>query len=529
MITKLILKNFKNFRDEELTFGKQRNIFIGENGVGKSTLLQAISLTLSGSFSRIEKMGINNLFNSSITREYCNLPVLDRNINNLPVLLIEVFFDKTCDEIKNNFELYGKVNFFNKDNFGIQLKISPNTEDYYGEIQQILKIENMIFPFEYYNVEFKTFSGKPFNSYKKYHKFDFDFVDTSLIDTNTELQKHINGIYEESINPSNRSKVNSKFRMTSETFIHEMKTQGIIEEIGDYNISINNHTSDGFKEKITVVKNDIDIKNFGQGEKVLLSVENSYKKLNEKTKIILIEEPENHLSHINMLKLLKMIEKNNNNQLFIATHSDMIASRLELDKCLLITNEGHMKLSKLTPSTVSFFKKTTHSNLLRFILSSKCILVEGNAEYILLNKFYSMVTNSEPLMDNVDIISVDGLSFKRYLEVAKILNKKTAVVTDNDKEFDQKIVHKYSDYNDTACIKVFADTNIDNFTFEVCIYNENQEWIKENNIAETSDILQWMLSNKAEAAFRILTILEENESDFKIPNYIKESILWIKS
>ncbi|MGM0338850.1 ATP-dependent nuclease [Enterococcus sp. AZ007] len=529
MIKKLTLTNFKHFENEVFSFNSTRNIFIGENGVGKSSLLEAISLALSGSYLRIEKIGINNLFNTKSVEEFCSLPTLDRDVSKLPQLVIELYFDRDKPEIIDNFELFGKINSDGVEASGIQLKISPNLDDHHKEIQQILKIENMVFPFEYYTVEFKTFSGASFNSYKKYHKFDFSFVDTSLIDTNKELQKHIDDIYDECINPDDRAKINSNFRMTSENFINEMLEDGIIQNKSDYKLAINNHTSSGFKEKVTALKNGIDIKNFGQGEKVLLSVANSYKNINEKTRIVLIEEPENHLSHLNMLKLIDIIEKNQNIQLFIATHSGMIASRLELDKCLLISDESNMELSRLNNETVKFFKKSTHADLLTFILSKKCILVEGNAEYILLNKFYNMVSNSQPLAENVDIISVGGLSFKRFLEVAKILKKKTVVITDNDGDYNKNIEDKYSGYQNDKNLKISSDKNNANTTFEVCLHNENTKWIADKMITTSSDTQKWMLSNKSESAFRILENLESDVNGFKIPEYIEEAISWIRN
>lgn len=44
------------------------------------------------------------------------------------------------------------------------------------------------------------------------------------------------------------------------------------------------------------------------------------------------------------------------------------------------------------------------------------------------------------------IISVSGLSFERYLDVAKELKIKVAVITDNDGNYEQKITDKYKDY-----------------------------------------------------------------------------------
>ena len=61
---------------------------------------------------------------------------------------------------------------------------------------------------------------------------------------------------------------------------------------------------------------------------------------------------------------------------------------------------------------------------LEFILSSKVILVEGDAEYILIDAIYSNVTGSSLEADDVHVISVGGTSFKRYLDLAMLHNCK---------------------------------------------------------------------------------------------------------
>ncbi|WP_350636635.1 TOPRIM nucleotidyl transferase/hydrolase domain-containing protein, partial [Pseudoalteromonas sp. GW168-MNA-CIBAN-0100] len=56
--------------------------------------------------------------------------------------------------------------------------------------------------------------------------------------------------------------------------------------------------------------------------------------------------------------------------------------------------------------TAKFFMKAPDNNVLEFILSAKVILVEGDAEYILLDSFYSLVTDSSLEADDIHVISV---------------------------------------------------------------------------------------------------------------------------
>ncbi|GMO54654.1 MAG: hypothetical protein Ta2C_08170 [Candidatus Endomicrobiellum trichonymphae] len=115
--------------------------------------------------------------------------------------------------------------------------------------------------------------------------------------------------------------------------------------------------------------------------------------------IILLEEPENHLSHINMLDLIERLNKSPNKQLFITTHNSLISARLDLRNSTLLNSSSKesIDLEKLSEETVKFFIKSPYNNILEFILSSKVILVEGDTEYILLEKFFELETGKNQI------------------------------------------------------------------------------------------------------------------------------------
>lgn len=73
LIKKIKIKNFKKFKDEiTIDFNDDFNIIIGNNESGKSTILQAIELVLSGSQSRIESIGLENVFNNEVIDNFMN-------------------------------------------------------------------------------------------------------------------------------------------------------------------------------------------------------------------------------------------------------------------------------------------------------------------------------------------------------------------------------------------------------------------------------------------------------------------------
>jgi predicted ATP-dependent endonuclease of OLD family len=155
-------------------------------------------------------------------------------------------------------------------------------------------------------------------------------------------------------------------------------------------------------------------------------------------------------------------------------------------------------------------------------------LVEGDAEFILMEALYKRTVNKELLSSGIGVIAVDGKCFKRYLEIAKVLQNRVAVITDNDKNYVENVTNNYSDYtqNQYPNIRIFSDTEDARYTFEVCLYDDNQ-------VACDADFqipgrrlqtLDYMLKNKADAAYLLL----KNRADILVvPQYIKNAITWI--
>jgi predicted ATP-dependent endonuclease of OLD family len=184
-------------------------------------------------------------------------------------------------------------------------------------------------------------------------------------------------------------------------------------------------------------------------------------------------------------------------------------------------------LKDLPEDTAKFFIKAPDNNVLEFVLSHKVILVEGDAEFILFDALYKKQTGNSTLeKDRVHVISVGGTSFKRYLHLAKLLGIKTAVVRDNDSDYQKNCVDGYADYANDH-MQVFSDKNPARNTFEVCFYQDNKVACDDLFQADrrTLSVQDYMLANKADAAFELL---DKKGAALVTPTYIQEAIAWIK-
>lgn len=267
----------------------------------------------------------------------------------------------------------------------------------------------------------------------------------------------------------------------------------------------------------------------------LIKTQIALDKKKSKIDVILLEEPENHLCHVNLQKMLYEIScREEDSQIIVTTHNNLIASRLNLKNVIWITNTTSVSLADVEDEVADFFVKADGNAFLQMLLSKKIIFVEGATEYILMPYIYHKVTGRTLEEDGISVISCNGISYKHYLKIGQGTNKKMAIITDNDKNQNtiNKVLtenKKHQDYN------IFMDYDVTNWTWEVCLYNMNKslmdKTIKVKEDAEYlvhgvdcgSKVLGKMLNNKAEIAYMLI----KKNIDFEIPKYVKDAIEWL--
>ena len=426
---------------------------------------------------------------------------------------------------QNDFELNGRNNSDEVICDGLKLECIPNDE-LSREIKEILLQEETTFPFEFYTVKFNTFQGEGYSGYKKY--FRHILVDNSQISSEYAIKEYVKDMYNSFASPVEKNKHQNDYRKHKETFKTNILTD-INTRIETYDFTIRNNSKSNLETDLTLSENDITIDNKGKGIQCFIKTEFALSRTESNIDVILLEEPENHLSHLNMKKMIRNISEASEKQIFITTHSNMISTRLDLRKSILLNSNSEIPvlLNSITESTAKFFIKAPDNNLLEFVLSKKVILVEGDAEFILMESFYKTETNSELELSDIHIISVDGTSFKRYLEIAKELKIKTAVIRDNDSDYQQNCVTNYSEFDAFDFIKVFSEPDIAKSTFEICLYTTNKVVCDGLFLAgrRALSVQEFMIKNKAEVAYELL---DKKGEELIAPDYIKLAIEWIR-
>ncbi|MCK4547655.1 MAG: AAA family ATPase [Candidatus Eisenbacteria sp.] len=518
VLQKIKLCNFKRFQTLEARFSPDLNVLIGDNESGKSSILLAVDLTLGGSRTRVETLGLESLFNSAAIEAFLES---DRRIEDLPLLSVELYLDE-----QNDPDLNGTNNSEGRACDGVQLVCSPNYL-VSADIAAILADDSSAFPFEYYEVTFNTFSGKPYAAYNR--PVRHVHIDSAHINNEYATREYIKDLYLAHVQGTEKSKHSNEYRRHKESFQADVLRE-LNDRVERYDFVLRTTGKATLESDLTIAEEGIAIQNKGRGQQCFIKTAFALNRSRSSAPIdiLLMEEPENHLSHVNMKRLIGMIRERTEKQLVIATHNSLISTRLDLRKCLLLNsnNTAVALLDNLTEDTALFFMKAPSSNVLEFILSQRVILVEGDAEYILAEAFFKKITGHASEDSNTHIISVGGTSFKRYLELAVLLDIKTAVVRDNDGNYQQNCVEGFAEYTG-ANIQVFSESDNEKRTFEISLYAQNAPVCDALFAASrrTLTVQEYMLGNKAEAAFALLL---HKADELEPPRYFADAIAWIR-
>ncbi len=546
MIEKIKIKNFKCFKGEfELNLNQGINILVGNNEAGKSTILEAVHMALSGIFRGKTIRGnlSQYLFNNEVVSEYIDSVNSGFSLE-APYILIEIYLTD------NSFPILEGDNFTDKNKkgrtSGIGLKIAFD-EKYSQEYEIMLEDRDLIsLPIEYYDVEWYAFSRTALTSRGVPIKSSFIDVGFSKFQNGSDI--YISRIVQNILEAEEKTKVANAFRKAKETFSTETAIKNINKKITNISklskkeieLAVDLGSRSTWDGSLITQLDNIPFDYIGKGEQAVIKTDLALSnKRAEASSVILIEEPECHISHARLNQLLGSIKSNySDKQIIISTHSSFVANKLGLDNLILLNQQKTVRFNNL--KSKEFFEKVAGYDTLRLILCDKAILVEGDSDELVIQRAYMDLHDGKlPIEDNVEVISV-GTSFLRFLEIAEILKKPVRVVTDNDGDI-TALRTKYSDYldsNEKDNIKICYEEKVHdgnlktgikspkafNYnTLEPLLLNANTLELF-NEIFETNysvdQLHKYMKNNKTDCALRIFN----SPSKINYPEYIKRAV-----
>jgi putative ATP-dependent endonuclease of the OLD family len=527
-ITRLSVRNFKMLREFDLSLDPTLNILVGKNDSGKSTVLEALGIVLNGRLNgRPFSQELSPyLVNNDAVAEYVQKLAIDAKVSP-PEIIIEVEF--TDDD--STAPLRGTNNLTGADVSGIRLCASLSSA-YAAEYATLASTPGAIRlgPTEYYNVEWLAFSGGAITA--RSVPVRASLIDASAIRVHSGIDQHLQQALQAYLDPSERVELSRQYRSLKEEFSNKAPVQAINTKLQSASASVSTRAltmaldlsqRSTWETSIVAHLDDIPFSLIGKGEQNILKILFALVQNASSSNVVLIEEPEAHLSFALLNILMRRVSDTTvDKQVLASTHSTFIANKLGLEHLILVGGDRPTRLADLPKGTVEFFRKLPGYDTLRLVLAEGAILVEGPSDELVVQRAYADRHGKLPLDDGVDVISV-GLSHKRFLEVAALLKRRVWIVTDNDGKSHSDIEKRFEGY---LCESATLHTSVDPAlrTLETTLVAANGldalNDVLRRTFASKDEALGYMLGNKTEAALAIF----EAKRSLSMPPYIMDAV-----
>lgn len=527
-IERVIVKNYRSLRDLDIALRPDLNIIVGDNESGKTTLLEAINLALKCQLNRrpaayelhpyLFNTECVNAFLSELTGGNCVPP---------PEILIELFFK----DVPAVSDLKGTNNSRMEDSPGVSVRIAPD-DNMYPEYQEYIRNRSAVttIPIEYYSVLWQSFAGEILNS--RNVRIHSSLIDPAAISNVYTANKYIVEFTRDYLTKEQQVNLALSYRKLRDLFESDEAVAkinaGLLEKKGTVSdktltIGIDATAHSGWESGVLPYLDDVPITMIGKGEQTSIKVKLAIE-AEKACDIVLMEEPENHLSHSNLNRLISHVcEKCSGKQLIITTHSSFVLNKMGVDKILMFNGQTGITLNDVSDSTKRYFKKLPGHDTLRMILAKKTVFVEGPSDELIVHKAFEQKYRKSPLQCGVEVISVNALAFKRFLEIAKLLSINAVVITDNDGNADA-VATRYSEFAKLPNVKLSysRDNSLKTLEPHLLAANGRQKLNRIFGTCHTSEeeLLAYMSENKADCALK----LYDSDELIAIPDYIANAI-----
>ena len=519
-IRKLHIENFKKFKGSfDLELSNDLNIIVGDNEAGKSTILEAIFLALTGIFrGRYIRNELSSyIFNKDIVDDYIE-SVKSGTAIRPPKVLVELFF--AGDDAPAIFR--GTYNSEKSDACGISLAVE--FDEKFNDEYEILINSKQIrsLPIEYYDVTWNSFAWD--------NKITGRLIPlkVALIDSdNGKLPNgsdiYISRIIKDNLDIDDIVGITQAFRGLQDDFSDNQSVRDINDNIKgttaitdkEIGISVDLSSRNAWESFLMTYLDNIPFTYIGKGEQAIVKTNLALGNKRASTAgVILMEEPENHLSHTKMNELISYIKHHcKDKQLIISTHSSFVANKLGLSKLILLNGTKTLRLSELDSDTEAYFESLPGYNTLRLILCKKAILVEGPSDELVVQRAYLDKNDKLPIEDGIDVISAYNLSFLRFLEIAGKLELNVCVITDNDGDI-AALKRKYQAYVNSQHIKICYDMNINTSPVKIGGKEYNCNTLEPNLLkANSLDVICKAISKSFNTEEALLQYMKEHKTD----------------
>jgi len=546
-VEKLIVKNFKKFGDAEFEFNSDTNIIVGDNDSGKSSVLEALEICLNCTFHGRPLVGelAAEFFNNEAVNAFLNLEDDGKTAERLPQILIEAYLADAPAQLSGTNNSTGS----NTTGIFVNIHLNPDLETAYGQLLAGGKVNSL--PVEFYMVDWYDFAWNKLNKFTKPSKSLF--VEPDRLHPTFGKNKYINAILNETLDEATRSTLNFAYRQIKTQFDNDDDVIAINDDLDtghlitskNLQITTDVKPNSTWESNLHLAVDEVHYAHIGKGEQSQIQIKLALHNNANDVNVVLMEEPENHLSHINLVMLIDYVEEHHEGkQLFLTTHNSYVLNKLSMGKLCLI-GEQYVRLKDLDNKTIKRIKRLPGYDTLRIVLAQKAILVEGPSDELVIKKLFMDEHGKLPEAMGIEVIVVSGLGFKNYLNIARIVGTRTLVIRDNDGDFGTNITAWFGDYQECNHLSISAPTDngwnslepalietngdsvqdLDQFATIVLSTQKKNEYDQLQGLAEKKVFLKDLYSGdggkKVDSAIRIF---DSSENSITYPEYIREAL-----
>lgn len=557
-VSRARIQNFKAFRDFTLPLQEGLNVIAGNNDAGKSTLLEALHLVLAASY-RGRTIGTaisEDLFNRACIEEFFQ-GIRRGQRPDPPRIAIEVVFGGEGSLVA---EYQGDQNIPHAKESGMGIAIELNTDEYEEDFWNYVALKGVEeLPVEYYRFVRYRFDRSPV--YQRRVPIRSSLIDSSGQQAHFGSKAYVSKSAREVLPRENLIAIAQSHRKARSSFNADENVVMANEVMGrkvqsltgkSVSFAAAKGTKDAWESAIDTHLDGIPLFNAGAGSQSIVAIELALRKVDgSRDNLVLLEEPEGHLSHSRLNMLLRdLIGRTQANQIVVSTHSSFVANKLMLNRLAWIEGNSTKCLTDLKEETARFFSKAAGYDTLRLLFCKAAILVEGDSDELVVQKVYMNRHDGRlPIQDGIEVISV-GTSFLRFFELAKLMGKTVVAITDNDGDL-EAVREKYADYlvlDDDAPVpsnspiasesiaasfptRILAKGAIENYSYNMLepeLFEANGleaiNRILGKSYGDRDTALRFMKSNKVESAMRFF----DYEGSFAVPPYIVSALQFIE-
>ncbi len=492
-ISKIHIKNYRNYNDFTMDFHKGLNVIIGSNNSGKTGLLYAINLLNSPSIISVDDFNKNNLLKYGdlytenapeiVIEYYISHRIIEDDTNDesiirlLPFLGIKEFEENRTEKDGNvEYNIAAKI----KAVFSLDVKY---LDDYKKELKSVNDFDEYFmmlnrFVEKHYSWSYTNgITDTKADQKAATSVFDIRLIEAERtseevrketkreIDTFTKDSEHAAELdaLKKSVSDDLKKILNDSITKLSDLFENEDNEIGLKKG----NVSIFSDVkakfsvSDAYVTEVKDTKSGfvVPLQHNGLGYNNLINIYMLIKltevQKGRDFKILCLEEPEAHLHpamQYKLFKYLKNLDKKNelNQQIFVTTHSSNISAVAGIDNMFMIAYERSEGCSdcrqqslkeQFKDADAKTEKKDAKLHLTKFLdvtrsdmlFADKVILVEGIAEKLLMPLFMDVCGCSYE-DEHISIVEIGGKHFEHFVELfnGNTVNKKVLCITDKD-------------------------------------------------------------------------------------------------